>query len=100
EDPFPLVCLEAGSLGKPIICFEKGGGICELIAEGGGTVVPYLNIEELAKAILVYYTDRKKLKADGDFIKKKVLEYDVNKLAPLVFDVVDEQLNNAMISSL
>ncbi|NJL53052.1 MAG: glycosyltransferase [Hydrococcus sp. SU_1_0] len=24
EDPFPLVCLEAASLGKPIVCFDNG----------------------------------------------------------------------------
>ena len=27
EDPFPLVCLESASLGKPIICFNQAGGM-------------------------------------------------------------------------
>ena len=26
EDPFPLVCLEAASLGKPFVCFDNAGG--------------------------------------------------------------------------
>ncbi len=31
EDPFPLVCLEAASLSKPVICFAGAGGIPEFV---------------------------------------------------------------------
>ena len=36
EDPFPLVCIEAGMLGIPIICFENATGTAEILKNGGG----------------------------------------------------------------
>ena len=56
EDPFPLVCIEVGQLGKPIISFENATGSNEIIEKGGGFIVPYLNIEAMAEKI-VYYMD-------------------------------------------
>jgi glycosyltransferase involved in cell wall biosynthesis len=38
EDPFPLVGLEAGAAGVPIVAFDSGG-LTELLAGGRGTVV-------------------------------------------------------------
>ena len=52
EDPFPLVCLEAASLGKPIICFEGAGGMTEFVDKGGGFKVPYHNLDLMADKIL------------------------------------------------
>lgn len=54
EDPFPLVCIEVGALGVPIICFENGSGTVEVLRNGGGAVVPYLNIEAIVEKILYY----------------------------------------------
>ena len=51
EDPYPLVCLEAASLGKPIICFDKAGGEKEFVEDDCGFVVPYLDIEAMALKI-------------------------------------------------
>jgi glycosyltransferase involved in cell wall biosynthesis len=52
SDSFPLAAIEAGLLGIPIVCFEKASGIQELISKGGGTVVPYLNIQKMADSII------------------------------------------------
>ena len=57
EDPFPLVCIEAGMLGIPIICFDKATGISEVIGDKGGFIVPYLNIEAMAEKIVFYYNN-------------------------------------------
>jgi len=52
EDPFPLVCLEAGLLGLPIICFKGAGGIPEFVESDAGFVVPYLDIEAMAHRVV------------------------------------------------
>ena len=49
EDSFPLVCLEAAALGKPILCFDQAGGITEFVEEDAGFVVPYLDVSAMAK---------------------------------------------------
>ena len=40
EDPYPLVCLEAAILGKPILCFDNAGGMPEFVENDAGFVVP------------------------------------------------------------
>lgn len=52
-DPYPLVCLEAASLGKPVICFDHAGGMQEFVEDDCGFVVPYLGIAEMAEKILL-----------------------------------------------
>lgn len=52
EDPFPLVCLEAGLLGLPIICFKDAGGMPEFVESDAGFVVPYLDIEAMALRVV------------------------------------------------
>jgi glycosyltransferase involved in cell wall biosynthesis len=49
EDPFPLVAIEAGMLGLPIVCFDKATGIAEVI--DSSCVVPYLDIESMCSTI-------------------------------------------------
>lgn len=65
EDTFPLVCLHAGALGIPVVCFE-GGGIPELLqASGGGRVVPYLDLEALTTAVADLVGDGPGRRAQG-----------------------------------
>jgi glycosyltransferase involved in cell wall biosynthesis len=94
EDPFPLVCIEAANLGKPIICFEKASGTAEVIENGGGFVVPYLDIVTMAKRIMVYYNSRNKMNEDGEKAKQLFAQFTVEKIAPLIFDKIISQLNN------
>ncbi|MDH6063711.1 hypothetical protein, partial [Umezakia ovalisporum] len=39
------VCLEAASLGKPILCFDKAGGEPEFVEDDCGFIVPYLDLD-------------------------------------------------------
>jgi glycosyltransferase involved in cell wall biosynthesis len=43
EDPFPLVMLEAGAHGVPVVCFADSGGAPEFIGEDAGLIGPYLD---------------------------------------------------------
>jgi glycosyltransferase involved in cell wall biosynthesis len=51
EDPFPLVCLEAALLEKPVLCFADAGGMPEFVEDDAGFIVPYLDLETMAQKI-------------------------------------------------
>ena len=51
EDPFPLVCLEAALLEKPVLCFADAGGMPEFVEEDAGFVIPYLDIAKMSEKI-------------------------------------------------
>ena len=70
EDPFPLVCIEVGMLGRPILCFDKATGTAEVLNQGGGQVVPYLDVGAMADAIAAYHHDRSRLQRDGERAKE------------------------------
>lgn len=51
EDAFPLVCVEAAALGRPIVSFENGGA-AELIRRSGcGRVVPFPDVDAMVGAL-------------------------------------------------
>ncbi|MCB1007208.1 MAG: glycosyltransferase, partial [Acidimicrobiales bacterium] len=51
EDAFPLVCVEAAALGRPIVSFENGGA-AELIRRSGcGRVVPFPDVDAAVGAL-------------------------------------------------
>lgn len=72
EDPYPLVVLEAADYGVPSICFDGVGGAQEFIEGDAGIVVPFLDIQAAANAILELYNDRHLLKTKGEKAKEKV----------------------------
>ena len=57
EDAFPLVCLEAASMGVPIICFDNGG-MPEFVGDGErGFVVPYPDLDAMADRVITLLDD-------------------------------------------
>ncbi len=57
EDPFPLVSLEAASLGKPVLCFAGAGGMPEFVEDDAGFIVPYLDLKTMAERISLLASD-------------------------------------------
>ena len=49
EDPFPLVCLEAGLQGSPTICFDQAGGMPEFVRDDAGFIVPYADTQAMGE---------------------------------------------------
>jgi glycosyltransferase involved in cell wall biosynthesis len=84
EDPFPLVCLEAAALGKPIICFENSGGIPELIATQGGFIVPFADVDAMALKIIELQANTELLSQKSNEIKDLIFNYDVEIVAPQI----------------
>jgi glycosyltransferase involved in cell wall biosynthesis len=50
-DTYPLVALEAASLGKPVVCFDAGG-MTEFLEPAERLVVPYLDIDAFAGRVV------------------------------------------------
>ena len=74
EDPYPLVVLETAILSKPIICFDKAGGAKDFVENDCGFVVEYLNVNQVANAIVKLKENPTLRKELGDSAKKKALE--------------------------
>lgn len=55
EDPFPLVAIEAGAAGVPVVTFDSGG-VTELLADGRGSVVAYGDVEAMADRVAAILT--------------------------------------------
>ena len=72
EDAFPLVMLEAASLGKPIVCFADSGGATEFVNNSCGFVVPYLGIEAMAAKVLELLESVSLRRSLGEQAAKKV----------------------------
>ena len=90
EDPFPLVCIEVGLLGKPIICFKNAVGTSEVIeSNGGGVVVPYLDIRAMAEAIISYKHDIELLKNDGEKNIKAFSKFTPDEICPMILNVLE-----------
>lgn len=89
EDPFPVVTLEAASLGKPVVCFDGSGGAKEFVEEDCGFVIPYLDVEAMAQRVLELLRDpdlRERLGGQG---REKVRSrHDVEVIAPQVLKII------------
>lgn len=94
EDPFPLVCIEVGILGKPIICFKGATGTEEVLKNGGGFIVPYLDTAAVAEKIVHYYDHPDSLKKDGELNRQQFATFTPENQCPKIFSVIEKALNN------
>lgn len=90
EDPFPLVCIEVGQLGVPMVCFEGATGTAEVLADGGGKVVPYLDVEAMGRAIVAYAEDRAGLRMDGERSRTLFGRFTPDKQCPRLHAKVEQ----------
>lgn len=90
EDPFPLVCLEAALLGKPIVCFASGGGMPGLVAADAGVICPYLDIDAMAGAIVQLLEDPQRRASLGAVARTKVQQrHELSVAAPQLLKVIE-----------
>ncbi|WP_293788903.1 glycosyltransferase family 4 protein [uncultured Pedobacter sp.] len=87
EDSFPLVMLEAATLGKPIVGFNSGG-ISEFIKPDTGRVINSWRIEDLADSMKEIESNFSAFKKEE--IKRQVLNYEVKKQVAILEDILDE----------
>ncbi len=74
EDPFPLVSLEAGYLEKPVIMFKGTGGTAQILKNGGGVEVAYLDLEAFSQTLWELYQDEGLRHRMGRILKEEIVE--------------------------
>jgi glycosyltransferase involved in cell wall biosynthesis len=93
EDPFPLVCLEAASLGKPMVCFADAGGMPEFVRDDAGYAVPYLDLDAFAARLIELEQDPEMSVRLGTTARCRVsADHDVTVLAPKMLAIIEEYL--------
>lgn len=94
EDPFPLVCLEAASLGIPIVCFAKAGGMPEFVGTEAGFVVPYLDVPAAATS-LASLADLPELRLRlGQRAQQKAAAHHVDTIAKDILQLIESNFQH------
>jgi glycosyltransferase involved in cell wall biosynthesis len=95
EDPFPLVCLESAAVGTPIVCFDRGGGAVELVADDCGVIVPYADIPAMAAAVVRLLNDPASRARMGVAGREKVRRlYDVSIAGPKILQAMEAAMRS------
>lgn len=89
EDPFPLVAIEAAMMKIPIICFEGASGTAEILIKGGGEVVPYMDVNEMAHAVIKFFKNPKKVIADGEDAQRLFSAFTPEEICPEIFNFLN-----------
>jgi glycosyltransferase involved in cell wall biosynthesis len=88
EDPFPLVALEAGAAGLPVVALDSGG-VAELLADEHGVVVPALDVAALAAAVSGLLADPERRTLLGARLRARVLaDHTVDRLGPALWAAI------------
>lgn len=96
EDPFPLVCLEAAALGKPIICFAGAGGMPEFVGDDCGFVVPYLDVNGMASRVLTLLDRPECRDKMGAAAQRKVVQrHDIGTAGRQILDIIERMIASA-----
>ena len=83
EDPFPLVALEAGSAGVPVVSFAQGG-LVELLTTSGVQaieVVDYLDVESFAERVIDLLDDEAERTVRGNALREAILRSHLTEVA-------------------
>jgi glycosyltransferase involved in cell wall biosynthesis len=93
EDPYPLVCLEAAALAKPIVCFAGAGGMPEFVEEDCGFVVPYLDIMAMADRVVPLLDSLECRVTMGSAARRKVMQrHDIGRAAPRIMEIIERTI--------
>jgi len=93
EDPYPLVCLEAAALAKPIVCFAGAGGMPEFVEDDCGFVVPYLDVAAMADRVISLLDCRSCRLTMGAAARRKVAQrHDVSQAAPRILAIIERTM--------
>jgi glycosyltransferase involved in cell wall biosynthesis len=96
EDPLPLVCLECGVLGTPVVTY-RNGGIPGLLQRSGPAaaagIVDHLDVNAMADRILALLHSDELRAAAGDQLRRRILgNHDVYNAAPRLVADLDAML--------
>ena len=93
EDPYPLVCLEAAAVGKPIVCFAGAGGMPEFVEADCGCISPYLDITAMAQNVVSLLDSPEFCLTMGTAARRKVAQrHDVNATASRIMQIIERTI--------
>ena len=74
QEPFPIICLEAGMMARPVVA-SRVGGVPELVEDGEtGLLVEPEEPEALARSIETLLGNHERMRAMGERAKRRVVE--------------------------
>jgi glycosyltransferase involved in cell wall biosynthesis len=76
-------------MGIPIICFEEATGIAEVLVDGGGFIVPYLDIVAMAEKLVLYYKDTSLRNKDGYLNKVNFSKFTTENMGKKIFNCIE-----------
>lgn len=93
EDPFPLVCIEAGMVGCPTICFAQAGGMPEFVRADAGFVVPYADVQAMSEKTS-YLLQHESIRQDMGAQAKRRAEanHTIRAIGPQMYDIIKQFL--------
>jgi glycosyltransferase involved in cell wall biosynthesis len=91
DDTFPLVCLEAGSVGVPVVTFESGG-IPDLVRDAdGGFAVPFVDVAAMADRVEQLLADAGLRARLGANLRAHVADvHDLDRCLGRIAELIDE----------
>ena len=91
EDSFPLVMLEAASLGLPVVCFADSGGGPEFVGTDAGIVVDYADTRAAAQALVKLSESPELRRTLGTAGRQKVLSgHTIEIQAPKILRLMEQ----------
>jgi len=98
EDPYPLVCLEAAALEKPIVCFASGGGMPEFVESDCGFIVPYLDIAAMADRVTFLLNSPERRLGMGAAARRKVEHsHDIGVIGPRIMEIIEKTISRTVL---
>ena len=88
EDPFPLVNLEAGLYGSPILCFRESGGSEEIAIKEN--IFKFSDTFSMAKRVKFYKEDRLSLEMDGKQSFKRAIKFTIQSKTKEVEELIQK----------
>ncbi|MFZ5485083.1 MAG: glycosyltransferase [Pseudomonadota bacterium] len=96
EDSFPLVVMEAASLGVPTVCFDQSGGAPEFVREDAGRATPYMDLPGMAEAVMELLSEASKMHDMGEVAKHRVrTEHAPDVILPRILDAIYHTLDQS-----
>jgi glycosyltransferase involved in cell wall biosynthesis len=91
DDPFPCVVHEAMACALPVVVFDGAGGAREAVADGCGIVVPYLDIDAMARIVNAVLEKPSDFAAMGEKAERRVRSvYRFSDYAQRILDLCNE----------
>jgi len=89
EENFPLINLEAGLAGKPVICFDNAAYADGYADFGIAQAVPYLDIQLLAEKVLEYFHNRQQLADEQERLPRIISQHFTTEIqAPKILQLI------------